>query len=140
MRLWKELVTLEIGLASLTFLSLWLLLWQWVMAIRFPLHRRFQRSDFHPAVTLLKSLKGCDAATEECLRSWFAQDYPGEVQILFGVVSADDPVCAIVEKLIREFPARDAELVILRTARRRERQGFQTRGARGARPPRHLCD
>jgi ceramide glucosyltransferase len=60
-------------------------------------------------------LKGADAATEDCLRSWFAQDYAGDVQILFGVVSAEDPVCGIVKKLTQEFPQRDVQLVICPT-------------------------
>jgi ceramide glucosyltransferase len=100
------------GLATLSFI---LLLWQWLAARRFPLHQRVADTSFAPAVTLLKSLKGADAATEDCLRSWFAQDYRGEVQILFGVVSAEDPVCAIVKKLQQEFPHRDVRLEIIST-------------------------
>jgi ceramide glucosyltransferase len=68
--------------------------------------------DLQPPVTLLKPLKGCDAATEDCLRSWFAQQYSGPVQILFGVAAADDPVCGIVRKLLQEFTASDAQLVV----------------------------
>jgi ceramide glucosyltransferase len=95
------------GLAALSFV---LLLWQWLAARRFPLHQRAADTSFAPAVTLLKSLKGADPATEDCLRSWFTQEYRGEVQILFGVVSAEDPVCAIVKKLTQEFPNRDVHL------------------------------
>ena len=97
------------GLATLSFL---LLVWQWLAARRFPLHQGAGDTSFAPPVTLLKSLKGADEATEDCLRSWFAQDYSGEVQILFGVASANDPVCGIVEKLIQEFPDRDVQLGI----------------------------
>jgi len=68
--------------------------------------------DPQPPVTLLKPLKGCDPATEDCLRSWFAQQYSGPVQILFGVAAADDPVCGIVRKLLQEFTASDAQLVV----------------------------
>jgi ceramide glucosyltransferase len=113
------------GLATLSFI---LLLWQWLAARRFPLHQRSAEHllatkgntngpagcpAFHPPVTLLKSLKGADAATEDCLRSWFAQDYRGEVQILFGVTAAEDPVCGIVKKLQQEFPNREVRLEIL---------------------------
>jgi len=98
------------GLAALSFI---LLIWQWLAARRFPLHQRASDTSFAPAVTLLKSLKGADAATEDCLRSWFAQDYRGEVHILFGVVSAEDPVCAIVKKLQQEFPNREVRLEIM---------------------------
>ncbi len=96
----------------LAVLSLLLLLWQWLAARGFPLHRRIPQPSFCPHLTLLKSLKGCDEATEKCLRSWFEQDYKGAVQILFGVASAQDPVCELVRRLLGEYPARDAQLVI----------------------------
>jgi ceramide glucosyltransferase len=122
-------VILNATLGSLAVLSFVLLVWQWLAARRFPLHQRTAghppRANEHspasapggspalpPGVTLLKSLKGADAATEDCLRSWFAQDYNGAVQILFAVASAEDPVCGIVRKLTQEFPARDVQLVI----------------------------
>jgi ceramide glucosyltransferase len=129
-------VILNLIFGFLALLSLALTLWQWLVARRFPLHQRVPapplpsdlRSsrgeegltaasqpsslDPQPPVTLLKPLKGCEPATEDCLRSWFAQQYSGSVQILFGVAAADDPVCGIVRKLLREFPDTDAQLVI----------------------------
>ena len=97
-------------LGGLALLSLVLTLWQWYVARRFPLHRRVSGSSFAPGVTLLKPLKGCDSTTESCLRSWLTQDYGGAVQILFGVASAEDPVCATVRGLLKEFPGADAQL------------------------------
>ena len=99
-------------MASLALSSVLLTLWQWLAARRFPLHRRIAEKSFAPALSLLKPLKGCDETTAESLRGWFKQDYPGEVQILFGVARVDDPVCEIVRKLIAEDPQRDAQLVI----------------------------
>lgn len=116
-------------LAGLALLSFLLTLWQWLVARRFPLHQRSAdlRSGASleptnadepvprpalPSVTLLKPLKDADEHTEACLRSWFNQDYPGEVQILFGVETASDPACAVVNKLLAEFPQRDAQLVL----------------------------
>jgi ceramide glucosyltransferase len=61
-------------------------------------------------------LKGCDAETKACLRSWLAQDYLGPAQILFGVASADDPVCLLVRELLAEFPQKEAQLVICEAA------------------------
>src|SRR5215469_7558192 len=81
--------------------------------VRFPLHQRTADKSFAPAVTLLKSLKGADGATEDCLRSWFAQEYAGEVQILFAIASPDDPVSDIVQKLTTEFPQRDVQLLVV---------------------------
>lgn len=98
--------------ATFALLSLGLTVWQWLAARRFPLHQRVQEIGPQPGVTLLKPLKGCDEHTEACLRSWFAQDYAGAIQILFGVASADDPACGVVKKLLAEFPQRDAQLVV----------------------------
>ena len=105
-------MVLNIILAALALLSLALTLWQYVAAIRFPLHQRVADANFTPSVTLLKPLKGCDAETLHCLESWFKQDYAAPAQILFGVMSADDPACEIVRALIARFPDRDAQLVI----------------------------
>ena len=99
-------------LAALALLSFALVLWQWLAARRFPLHQRVAGIDFAPAVSLLKPLKGCDDTTADSLRSWFNQDYPGPMQILFGVAEADDPVCKIVRQLIAENPKSDAQLVV----------------------------
>lgn len=99
-------------LAALAVLSAGLNVWQWLAARRFPLHQRHDRRDLTPAVTLLKPLKGADEETAACLESWFKQDYPAPVQILFGVADPKDPVCEIVRGLIRGFPTIDAELVI----------------------------
>ncbi len=99
-------------LGFLALLSGALLLWQWLVARRFPLHRRLAEHSSPPAVSLLKPLKGCEPATETCLRSWFEQEYTGPRQILFGVASGEDPVCGIVHKLQHEFPQIDAQLVV----------------------------
>lgn len=100
-------------LGWLTLLSLGLTLWQWLVARRFPLHQRNSNSSpFAPGLTLLKPLKGCDEFTEACLQSWLAQDYTSPTQILFGVDSADDPVCGVLHKLLKQYPKLDAQLVI----------------------------
>ena len=105
-------MVLKTILGCLAVLSLGLMLWQWCVAWRFPLHRRLSAPSFCPALTLLKPLKGCDEMTEDCLRSWLAQEYRGQVQVLFGVASADDPVCQLVGRLLKEFPEADAQLVV----------------------------
>jgi ceramide glucosyltransferase len=102
----------EATFATLALLSLALALWQWLAARRFSLHRRVTDVSFAPAITLLKPLKGCDATTAESFQSWFDQNYPGQIQILFGVAEAGDPVCPIVCELIKKNPGRDAQLVV----------------------------
>ena len=111
-------MVLNVISGALAVLSLVLILWQWLAARRFPLHQRLPADPrpsspvTFPSLTLLKPLKGCDAFTEACLRSWFSQQYQGPIQILFAVASPDDPVCGIVRKLQQEFPAADSRLVI----------------------------
>jgi ceramide glucosyltransferase len=106
-------VVLKTILAGLALLSVVLTVWQWLVAWRFPLHQRLSgKPSFVPPVTVLKPLKGCDSSTESCLRSWLVQDYPAAVQVLFGVASAEDPVCELVRKILREFPKANAQLVI----------------------------
>ena len=102
----------EAILAALALLSLALALWQWLAARRFPLHQRVTDFSFAPAITLLKPLKGCDETTAESLQSWFNQNYAGQMQILFGVADANDPVCKIVRELIQKNPGHDAQLLV----------------------------
>ncbi len=99
-------------LALLAFLSFALTLLRWAAGRRFPLHRRMVVQTSLAGVTLLKPLKGCDAETKRCLRSWLAQKYPAPLQVLFGVASDQDPVCAAVRELLAEFPRADARLVV----------------------------
>ncbi len=98
--------------AALAVLSFVLLLWQYLAARKFPLHQRVADPVFSPAISILKPLKGCDATTADSLASWFNQDYQGSVQILFGVASADDPVCNLVRELLQKNPKVDAQLII----------------------------
>ncbi|MFO1496935.1 MAG: glycosyltransferase [Verrucomicrobiota bacterium] len=98
--------------AALAVLSFILTLWQWLVARRFPVHQRRAGVGARPGVTLLKPLKGCDTKTDLCLRSWIGQGYDGPLQMLFGVASPEDPVCAVVRQLIQAHPQLDLELVI----------------------------
>jgi len=106
-------VILNLALACLALLSIVLLIWQWLAARKFPLHKRITVHGTLPAVTLLKPLKGVEPATADCLRSWLRQDYPGTIQVLFAVASHADPVCELVTTLMKEHPGIDAELVVV---------------------------
>jgi len=64
-----------------------------------------------PGVTVAKPLCGLEAEMEENLRSWMAQDYP-RFQVVFGVRDADDPAIPFVRKVMADFPAVDATLVV----------------------------
>jgi ceramide glucosyltransferase len=110
--IYEARVLWNVILGGLAGLSAALGLWQWVVALRFPLHQRVAAATDLPGITLLKPIKGCDEFTGKCLRSWLAQDYPGPVQLLFGVASEADPVCDVIRALIKQFPDADASLVI----------------------------
>src|SRR4051812_35827362 len=66
--------------------------------------------NFAPPVTILKPVKGAGPESESCFRSHFQLEYP-EYQIVFGVAERSDPAVAVIEKLRREFPKVDAQLV-----------------------------
>lgn len=103
------------SLAVLTTISFGLTFWRWRLHLRFPLHQRGLAAAIpapSPGVTFLKPLKGSDAGTEGCLRSWFAQEYPAPVQLLFGVAAPDDPVIKTVQRLITEHPNVNAQLLV----------------------------
>jgi len=105
-------VLISIVLGALTLLSVLLLLWQLITALRFPLHRRVSETAFSPGLTVLKPLKGAAEDTAACLQSWMAQNYPGKVQLLFGVADEQDPACEVVRELMRQNPNVDAELIV----------------------------
>lgn len=86
-----------------TLLSLAALFW----ATRRPRHL----PNFTPPVSIFKPLKGLDEGLEENLRSFFRLDYP-VYQLLFCVADADDPAIGVVERLFREFPGHDAQLIV----------------------------
>lgn len=65
-----------------------------------------------PAVTILKPLHGDEAGLFENLASFCEQQYPGLVQIIFGVHGRADPAVAVVERLRAIYPAQSIELVI----------------------------
>jgi len=56
-----------------------------------------------PPVTILKPLRGAEPGLYDHLKSFCTQDYP-EFEIVFGVTDAADPACAVIERLVREFP------------------------------------
>lgn len=69
-------------------------------------------SGYRPAVSVLKPLKGLDIELYENLVSLCRQRYTAPFQLLFGVAEADDPAIGVVQRLRREFPKLDIELVV----------------------------
>lgn len=112
--------TVALGIpAALALLGFGIVTWQFLAAMRFPLHRRAPgpaagRSPMPaPGVSVLKPLKGLDPDhSERCLRSWLGQDHAGPLQFLFVVADEADPVVPLVRRLIAEHPHRDARLLV----------------------------
>jgi ceramide glucosyltransferase len=73
--------------------------------------QRRHAGEYTPPVTIFKPLKGLDEELETNLRSFFRLDYPC-FQLLFCVAEADDPAIEVVQRLMREFPGQDAQLVV----------------------------
>ena len=67
---------------------------------------------FYPAVTVLKPVKGVDPEMYAAFASHCRQDYPGEVEILFGAGSMDDPAVELIQRLQKEFPERNIRLLL----------------------------
>lgn len=62
-------------------------------------------------VTILKPLHLGEPGLSDNLESFFAQDYPGKVQILFGVHDAADPALDVVKALQALYPQVDTAIV-----------------------------
>lgn len=114
------LIVLGFAVFSLTVLSLgalWCYGYGIYAAIDYLIHASSadfsspEAPDFSPRLTVLKPLCGADAATYSNLLSFCQQDYP-DYQIIFAVLSAADPCIEVVQRLIRQFPERDLQLVI----------------------------
>ena len=66
----------------------------------------------YPSVTILKPLHGDEPGLMSCLSGFCDQDYPGVVQIVFGVRDVMDPAIKVVRRLQRLYPNIDIEIVL----------------------------
>ena len=108
-----EIVTTALVAASMVYCLLVL-----VSALSFRLYVRRSRrlpqfaDGSAPSVSILKPVKGFDAGMYEAFRSHALQEYAGEVELIFGAGSEDDPAVEAVRRLMAEFPERRIRLVI----------------------------
>src|SRR6476620_10553712 len=65
-----------------------------------------------PAVTILQPLHGDEPGLLDNLSSFCNQDFPGRVQLIFGVQDAYDRAIAIVERRRKCHPRRILDLVV----------------------------
>jgi len=65
-----------------------------------------------PAVTVLKPLHGAEPGLASNLKALMTQDYPANVQIVFGIADADDPARAVVEQIKAAHPSREIAVIV----------------------------
>ena len=82
-----------------------------ILAIVRHLMSREIPSGFHPAVSILKPIRGLDPGFADAIRSHATQNYP-EFEILFGVGDPGDPAVEEIERLQRDFPAIPIRLIV----------------------------
>lgn len=96
------------GLASLALAlhlgSAGLVAWRYLVADR-------RQPAERPFVSIVRPVCGLDRYDEETLRSTFTLDWP-DYEILFCAAREDDSAVPLVRRLIAEFPARRARLLI----------------------------
>lgn len=57
-----------------------------------------------PPVSLLKPIKGVEDALEDNLRSFFEQEYPAPIEIIFASAEPDDPGIAVARRVAADYP------------------------------------
>ncbi len=68
--------------------------------------------DIWPTVTILKPLHGAEPALADNLATFFAQDYPAPVQIVFGARAHGDAGLAVARDLATGLPHADTGFVV----------------------------
>src|SRR5579862_5608900 len=73
-------------------------------------YQRIPQSQDYAPISILKPLKGTDPEMYDCFRGHCLQNY-GPYQIIFGVSESNDPAIELVQRLKKEFPQHDIQLV-----------------------------
>jgi ceramide glucosyltransferase len=71
-----------------------------------------ETGEVFPPLTLLKPLHGAGPSLEADLETFFRQDYPAPLQLVFGVHDKADAAVAVVEKLRARYPAMQTVLAV----------------------------
>ncbi len=70
------------------------------------------RNHSHPAVSILKPVKGMDEDSYDNFASFCCQEYSGELELVFAVASPDDAVIPVIRHLMDDFTNHDIKLII----------------------------
>ncbi len=57
-----------------------------------------------PGISLLKPLKGTEEDLASNLRSFYVQDYPGPLEVVFSSTEPNDPALEVARRVAAEFP------------------------------------
>src|ERR1051325_2459830 len=110
----KWLLVIELLLAGCTFAATAFYLLSMMAAYRFfalaPKPQNAEPTDW-PPVSIMIPLHGADFNAYQNYARFCAQDY-SRFQLVFGVREASDSSIPIVEKLKRDYPGHDIELVV----------------------------
>ncbi|HUM13314.1 MAG TPA: glycosyltransferase [Myxococcaceae bacterium] len=55
-----------------------------------------------PSITVIRPVKGVDTGAEDNVRAFLEMEYPGELELLFVVDSAEDPAYPLIQRLVAE--------------------------------------
>ena len=67
-----------------------------------------------PPLTLLKPIKGREDGLEDNLRSFYEQDYPGELQVVFASTEASDAGITVARQVAARYPHVHTDFVLAR--------------------------
>ncbi|KAL8838953.1 MAG: hypothetical protein Q9176_004759 [Flavoplaca citrina] len=66
-----------------------------------------------PHVTVIRPVKGIEPRMYDCLAATFQQNYPiSKLKIFFCISSREDPAFPVLERLLSDFTAFDAEILV----------------------------
>ncbi|HKP55206.1 MAG TPA: glycosyltransferase [Polyangiales bacterium] len=63
-------------------------------------------------LTVLKPIKGLEEELEQNLRSFFEQDYPAPLQLVFASTEPGDPGIALARRIAEQYPAVESKFVL----------------------------
>jgi len=101
-----------IAAAAFSFIMLTMALFSTLRHQRIGRRRVLPEALDYPALSLLKPLKGLEEQLEQNLESFYTQDYPGELEIVFSAETADDPGLLVARKVAERFPEIPSRFVL----------------------------